>query len=289
MEALSEVAIQNANFFPALLEKTKIHMVNGDWEQALESVQKVLVKDRNNVEALRIYSFYLLTRENDLEYVCEKLDELIQAMKYNEPNNSDLFYNMSRLFSRYCGRREQIIEKTLKMLEEAVYLAPENADFHSEIAHQKCMLGDYAEAYQIYQKASTFDETNQTPLYGMIYCKIKQDQLEDAGQQLDFLIEISENQQKTPDHAYLEAIICWRTRQDSQQAVKLLDQSLNLHITQTKTSSSNIDFYIRLSADFLLQLAQEYLIHCGSKPISANQSPPKHLIKAIKLLENVTK
>ena len=231
MEALSEVAIQNANFFPALLEKTKIHMVNGDWEQALESVQKVLVKDRNNVEALRIYSFYLLTRENDLEYVCEKLDELIQAMKYNEPNNSDLFYNMSRLFSRYCGRREQIIEKTLKMLEEAVYLAPENADFHSEIAHQKCMLGDYAEAYQIYQKASTFDETNQTPLYGMIYCKIKQDQLEDAGQQLDFLIEISENQQKTPDHAYLEAIICWRTRQDSQQAVKLLDQSLNLHIT----------------------------------------------------------
>ena len=98
------------------------------------------------------------------------------------------------------------------MLEEAIYLSPENADYHSEIAHQKCMLGEFNEAYRIYQKASTFDETNQTPLYGMIYCKIKQDQLEDAGQQLDFLIEISENQQKTPDHAYLESIICWRTR-----------------------------------------------------------------------------
>ena len=106
LEALSEVAIQNQNFFPALLEKTKIHMVNGDWEQALESVQKVLVKDRNNVEGLRIYTFYLLTRENDLEYVCEKLDELITAMKYNEQNNSDMFYNMARLFARYCGRRE---------------------------------------------------------------------------------------------------------------------------------------------------------------------------------------
>jgi len=71
--------------------------------------------------------------------------------------------------------------------------------------------------------------------------------------------------------------------------VKLLDQALNLHITQTKTHTSNIDFYIRLSADFLLQLAQEYLVHCGSKPISASQQPPKHLIKATKLLENVTK
>jgi len=52
-------------------------MVNGDWEQALETVQKVLVRDKTNIEALRIYAFYLLTRENDIEYVQEKLDELI--------------------------------------------------------------------------------------------------------------------------------------------------------------------------------------------------------------------
>jgi uncharacterized protein HemY len=69
LETLSEIAIQNQDFFPALLEKTKIHMVNGDWEQALETVQKVLVRDKTNIEGLRIYAFYLLTRENDLEYV----------------------------------------------------------------------------------------------------------------------------------------------------------------------------------------------------------------------------
>lgn len=88
-------------------------MVNGDWEQALETVQKVLVKDRQNVEALRIYSFYLLTRENDIDYVLEKLDELVMAMKFNEAKNADLFYNMSRLFARYCGRRDTVLEKTL--------------------------------------------------------------------------------------------------------------------------------------------------------------------------------
>jgi len=93
------------------------------------------------------------------------------------------------------------------------------------------MLNDYNAAYQIYQKAISFDETNQPPLYDMIYCKIKQDQLEDAGQQLDFLIEISENHEKTSDHAYLEAIICWRHKQNKEQAIKLLDQALNLHIT----------------------------------------------------------
>jgi len=27
-------------------------------------------------------------------------------MKYNEKNNAELFYNMARLFARYCGRRD---------------------------------------------------------------------------------------------------------------------------------------------------------------------------------------
>jgi hypothetical protein len=52
----------------------------------------------------------------------------------NEPNNAELFYNMSRVFARYCGRRQAILEKTLKMGEEAIVLQPESADFHSEVA-----------------------------------------------------------------------------------------------------------------------------------------------------------
>jgi tetratricopeptide (TPR) repeat protein len=68
-----------------------------------------------------------------------------------------------------------------------------------------------------------------------------------------------------------------------------LDQALNLHITNTKSHQNNLDFYIKLSADFLLQLAQQYLVHCGNKPLSGSQSIPKHLNRAMKLLENVTK
>jgi tetratricopeptide (TPR) repeat protein len=36
-------------------------------------------------------------------------------------------------------------------------------------------------------------------------------------------------------------------------------------------------------------LAQEYLVHCGVKPKITSAGPPKHLIKAIKLLESVHK
>ena len=94
---------------------------------------------------------------------------------------------------------------------------------------------------------------------------------------------------KTAEHVYLDAVIEWKKRGNRDMAIKHLDQALNLHIAQTKTANGNIDFYIKLNADFLLELAKEYLVHSGSKPIPLGSQPPKYLVKAIKLLENITK
>lgn len=81
LEILSEVSVCYKNFNPALIEKSKIHIFNGDWDQALETIQKVMIDERQNVEALRIYIFYLLSRETDLELVVEKMNELLEAMR----------------------------------------------------------------------------------------------------------------------------------------------------------------------------------------------------------------
>ena len=38
LEMLSEVSVAFKNFNPALIEKSKIHIYNGDWDQALETI-----------------------------------------------------------------------------------------------------------------------------------------------------------------------------------------------------------------------------------------------------------
>jgi len=48
-----------------------------------------------------------------MELIVEKLDELMLALQKNEDRNADLYYNISRLFARYCGRREVILNKTI--------------------------------------------------------------------------------------------------------------------------------------------------------------------------------
>jgi hypothetical protein len=78
--------------------------------------------------------------------------------------------------------------------------------------------------------ATTYDENYLNPLYGIIYVRIRQEQLEDAAGQLEFLTEISESQGKSAEHAYLEAVIEWRKKGNKNEAIRLLDQCLSLHI-----------------------------------------------------------
>ena len=44
------------------------------------------------------------------------------------------------------------------------------------------MLGDFNGAYSSHQKDVSLHETNMTPLFGMIYCRVKQEMIDDAEQ-----------------------------------------------------------------------------------------------------------
>lgn len=41
-------------FLPALVEKARVLLVTSDWEQALETAQRVLAQDAQNIEAMRL-------------------------------------------------------------------------------------------------------------------------------------------------------------------------------------------------------------------------------------------
>ena len=87
------------------------------------------------MEGLRIYIFYLLSRETDIELVLEKMTDLMEAMRTQEPKNGELYYNLARLFARFCGRKDVILKKTMQMLDLSIGLQPENSLFHTEIGY----------------------------------------------------------------------------------------------------------------------------------------------------------
>jgi hypothetical protein len=43
----------------------------------------------------------------------DKMTDLLEAMRQQEPKNAELYYNLSRLFARFCGRKETVLKKTM--------------------------------------------------------------------------------------------------------------------------------------------------------------------------------
>ena len=116
------------------------------------------------------------------------------------------------------------------LLDYATTIQSDNATFMSELGFQRTLQGDYTNAYSIYLKASQVDGNAQLPLYGMIFCRIKQEMYDDAVQQLEFVTENLGSSQKVSEHCFLEAMLEWRVKGNKAGAISLLDNALNLHI-----------------------------------------------------------
>jgi tetratricopeptide repeat protein 21B len=78
------------------------------------------------------------------------MNDLMEAMRVQEPKNAELYYNLARLFSRFCGRKEVVLKKTMQMLDLAIGLQPENSAFHTEVGYEKQIQGDFNGAYTTY-------------------------------------------------------------------------------------------------------------------------------------------
>lgn len=61
-----QVVALHAWFLPALVEKCLVLMAMGDWDQAVETAQRVLGWDQQNIEALKLITLFLLSQASAL-------------------------------------------------------------------------------------------------------------------------------------------------------------------------------------------------------------------------------
>ena len=290
IEILNELVVMNPKFVPALVEKAKVQMMVGDWDQSLETAQRMLMTDPFNIEGLRIQIFHLLAREANAEMACDKLNEIGKALAKKEPRNAMLYINITMPIARICGRKDNVLKKCLALTQQARKLSPDNSAVIAEVGHQLMLLADYNGAITTFTEASQKDEGNVDPLYKIVHCRILQGQLQDAEGQMEFLSEIeSSTGAKSAELVFYQALLTWRSAQNKRESLRFLDESLSLHVGASKQLMPGYDFYTKLNPDFLLEMAKEYLQHVGLSPLPIGVKAPSHLVRGTKLLETITK
>ncbi|XP_047401598.1 tetratricopeptide repeat protein 21B isoform X1 [Sciurus carolinensis] len=285
LEIVNQIIVNFPSFVPAFVKKMKLQLALQDWDQTVETAQRLLLQDNQNVEALRMLALYHLCREGDIEKASMKLENLGKALDAMEPQNAQLFYKMTIAFSRTCGRSQLILQKTQTLLEKSFSLSPEQSEFATELGYQMILQGKVKEALKWYKTAMTLNETSVSALIGFIRCQLIEGQLQDADQQLEFFSEIQQSIGKSAELTYLHAILAMKKNRQQEEVINLLNEVLDAHFSNLEDLPLGIQYFEKLNPDFLLEIITEFLNFCPMQPASPGQPLSPLLRRCTSVLE----
>ncbi|XP_039350644.1 tetratricopeptide repeat protein 21B isoform X4 [Mauremys reevesii] len=289
LETVNQIIANFPDFLPAFIKKMKLQLALQDWEQAVETAQRLLQKDTLNLEAIRMEALHFLCREGNIPEATAKLRDLINALDKLEPHNPQLFCKMALAFSRTCGRNHLILQQTQILVERAFDMASHDSEIATELGYQMILQGKVKEALKWYKTAMVLDETSVSALTGIIRCQIIEGQLEDADQQLEFLNEIQQSVGKSGDLSFLRAVLAMKKHQRQEEVIHLLNDVLDTHFSSLHGLPLGIQYFEKLNPDFLLEIVREYLNFCPTQPANPGQPPSPLLKHCASVLETVVK
>ncbi|XP_064419793.1 tetratricopeptide repeat protein 21B [Latimeria chalumnae] len=286
---VNQVIVNFPGFLPAFIKKMKLQLALQDWEQTIETAQRLLEKDNHNFEALRMLALHHVCREGNLNEAATKLGDLISALDRCEPHNPELFCKIALAFSRMCGRNQLILKQTQALADRAFSMSSHDAQLATELGYQVILQGKTKEAVKWYKTAMTLDETSICALTGIIRCQLIEGQLEDAEQQLEFLNEIQQSIGKSGELSYLRAVLAVKRNRGQEEVINLLNDAVDTHFSSLQGLPLGVQYFEKLNPDFLLEIIREYLIFYPTQPVASSQPPCPLLKHCASVLETVAK
>jgi tetratricopeptide (TPR) repeat protein len=229
-------------FLPSLQDKALLLASNNDWEQALDSAQRVIDSDPDNIDALLVdlillscflyFSLFFLrlcsvllqviavhafTQESQPHDAIEKLDYLDRAVVAKEATSVDLSIEMTSLFSSICCRQPRALQYCSRMLERTLAKIKNNniteARILSELGRIYLMQGfnSFEKAMKAFRDGLKKDPNSVKSLTGLILCQLAEGAYEDAESQLE-MVSLSYNLEELGcEIAYFQSLIVKHT------------------------------------------------------------------------------
>ena len=112
-----------------------------DWEQAEDTINRIVSFDGKSVEAMRFKILQNICRKGAYEEAAIQLRKLYAELEKVEPKNAYQFTINAQLFSRLCGRNSHVLEATAMFAEKAASISSTNAMAMAEVGRQCLMRG----------------------------------------------------------------------------------------------------------------------------------------------------
>ncbi|XP_028623167.1 tetratricopeptide repeat protein 21A isoform X4 [Grammomys surdaster] len=289
LEVVNQVTLAFSSFLPALVLKMKLFLARQDWDQTIETGQRILEKDENNVDAWQILALHELVKEGNTDRAADRVRNLIKALETGEPHNPNLHLKKILVVSRLCGRH-QVVHRLVSGFLERIFMAmPSCALVATELGYLFILQQQVKEACLWYKEAMKLEENRLAALAGTIWCQILQGQLEEAAHQLEFLKEVQQSLGKSEVLVFLQALVAAKKQKLEQEATALLKETVELHFSNMQGLTLSPEYFEKLDPLFLVCIAKEYLHFCPKQPRSPGQLVSPLLKQVAMILSPVVK
>ncbi|XP_074140493.1 tetratricopeptide repeat protein 21A isoform X6 [Sminthopsis crassicaudata] len=289
LEVVNQITVTYFNFIPAFILKMRLFLAQQDWEQTVETGNRILEKDENNIDARQVLAVHEFAREGDISEAINHVRNLIKALETKEPQNPSLHLKKVIVISRLCGKHQLILQQIYSFIERTFISAPSDAQFANELGYQLILQEKVKEATLWYTEAMKLDESSMSALIGIIWCQILEGNLEEAEQQLEFLKEVQQSLGKSEVLTFLQALLASKKHKSEQVATALLKEAAELHFSNMQGLPLSIEYFEKLNPTFLVNIVKEYLFFCPKQPRSPGQIISPLLKQAAVILNPVVK
>lgn len=266
------------SFLPALGDKALLLASAGEWEQALDTAQRLDdIEKEKNLDALEVFAVHAFTQDSYVHEAVDKLERFDKVMRRLEPSSMEYTVDVVTLFSSICSRQPAALTTCVGMLKRLFdngLTAQEEARVFAEIGCIQTMQGpmQFENAMKSFRDAIQRDNNNVRALEGMILCQLCEGLVDDAESQIELVLLMQGSEELGYGFQYLQSLLL-RNKKDGKKAhLEALNNCLDAfspkHNRGGSTASAHVKPYMNsfhsiraTNPDFTMILASDYLAH----------------------------
>ncbi|KAL0481696.1 tetratricopeptide repeat protein [Acrasis kona] len=301
VDCLNKIIVNSPNFVPALVEKMRLLLTMGEWEQCFESATRIInQKDDKNIDAIAHSALYYLVKDYNLEAANKHLQSLVDCVQSREPRNDQLCYKLARTFGNVSLSNPEIIQKSRRLIEMAKKSSPDTCNYFVYQGFLELQMNEKKRAEESFNTALLKDDTSLSASLGSVETLILENKFNEAVGFIDILNEvelsglgyIDEETMEAPNDGvaeltYLNALISWRQDHDLAQTLSKLDEATRFHLRFVRDCPLTFEYYADFNPTFVMKIINEYSIHCPEEPLNINDPPNNIIIKMSSLLDKL--
>ncbi|XP_012166563.1 tetratricopeptide repeat protein 21B [Bombus terrestris] len=270
ISTLNSLIVRYPKLCLPLVEKLCNQLALKDWDQVLETANRIMSIDSNNLDARKAHAFVYLCRDGNYNEGLKHLQSFFRNMIIIETKNVTVLVNNIQLFLRLACKHQGILLEVSRTIEKALQQNPKCADLMVELGNLYVSLGKVKDAENWYRSAVRINESSFAALMGLAHCQLLDTSIDALGlaqQQVDFLMEIQSNSVDA-ELLFMSAKL---SSNDSIKALNYLNNAATIILDNCKYIPYGYDYMKKLNPDLCLEISKQRLVYSVTSDVTNSE------------------